>query len=118
MQAEAIAKINAEVKSSKNPYVHVVGQFLLSHLDTNPEDARLVFNADKTIMKSLGEMRKVAEGRKIDNCAVLTDQEGFDIVLKYFGVGVPDEVQVPPAEEPVSTPSLAELDDELAAMLL
>ena len=31
-------------------------------------------------------MKKAAEKSKVGNCAVLTDQEGFNIVLKYFGV--------------------------------
>lgn len=86
MLANAIRKINDEMKQGNNPYVQVVGTFLLQHLDKNPHDAEKILNPNKSIVKSLNEMRKVAEKKKVGNCAVLTDREGFDIVLKYFDI--------------------------------
>lgn len=85
MQAEAIAKVRDEIDSNKNnPYVQVVGGFLLNHLNEHPEDAEAIMVEGKTVLKSLEAMRKEAEKKKVGNCAVLTDAEGFDIVLKYF----------------------------------
>lgn len=87
MLLEAIQKLRTEMEQSpNNPYVHVVGDYLLKHLNETPQDAEKILNPDKSITKSLDEMRNVAAKKKVGNCAVLTDQEGFDIVLKYFGI--------------------------------
>jgi hypothetical protein len=83
---EAIAIVKTEMEKENNPYVKVVGQFLLQHLDKNPSDAEKIIIAEKTILKSLDEMRKAAEKKKVGNCAVLNDEEGFTIVLKYYGI--------------------------------
>lgn len=84
---DAISKIKTEMDGNKNnPYIQVVGGFLLQHLDANPAAAEKILAADKTIAKSLDAMRKEAEKKKVGNCAVLTDQEGFEVVLKYFGI--------------------------------
>lgn len=83
----ATEKLKGEMEQNKNnPYIQVVGAFLLNHLNHYPKDATKIMAADKTIAKSLGEMRKAAEKKKVGNCAVLTDQEGFAVVLKYFGI--------------------------------
>lgn len=91
MQTAAITKLNGEItNSNNNPYIQVVGQFLIGHLDKNPQDAEKILTADKTIGKSLEVMQSEASKKKVGNCAVLTDQEGFGIVLKYFGIdGMP-----------------------------
>jgi hypothetical protein len=83
---KAIAKIKAEIDKEKNPYVQVIGQFLLRHLEKNQQDADKILATDKTILKSLDEMRKVAEKKKFGNCAVLTDAEGLEVVMKYYGI--------------------------------
>lgn len=83
----AVKKVKSEMEENKaNPYVQVVGKFLLDHLEKQPEDAKFIENKDKTIIGSLSAMRKEAEKKKVNGCAVLTDQEGFQIVLEYFGV--------------------------------
>jgi len=86
MIRKAIEKIETEIKKEKNPYVKVVGEFLLHHLDTNPEDAEKILDDKKTIIKSLEAMRKEAMKKKVGNCAILTDAEGFEVVLKYYGI--------------------------------
>ncbi len=115
--ADAIAKINDEMKATKNnPYVLVVGQFLIKHLEANPQDAEKVLNAEKTIAKSLDEMRKVAEKKKVGNCAVLTDAEGFAVVLKYFGINGEGKAVVAPtttASTPAPTSSGTDFDVKL-----
>lgn len=89
-------KIREEMRKNQNdPYVQVIGEFLLNHLDRNPQDAEKISNPDKTITKSLDEMRKIAEKKKVRNCAVLTDQEAFAIVLQYYGIS--QTVQQPAA---------------------
>lgn len=101
MLTDAIAKIQAEMASSNNnPYILAVGGFMLQHLEANPEDAGKVLVKDKTLAKSLEAMRKAAEKKKVGNMAVLTDAEGFAIVLDYFK----KEVAAPAAQpKPKST---------------
>jgi len=83
---QAISKVRSEMtQNTANSYIQVVGGFLLQHLEVKPQDAEKILAADKTIAKSLTEMRKEAE-KKSGNCAMFTPQEGFTIVLKYFGI--------------------------------
>ncbi|MHC1683712.1 MAG: hypothetical protein AB6733_12260 [Clostridiaceae bacterium] len=109
MKDKAIKKIKSEIEKSKNPYVQVIGEFLIKHLDVNPGSAEIILNTEKTIIKSLDEMRKVAEKKKVGNCAVLTDQEGFEIVLKYFGIeDVKTHINSPVPTSKVETPKTVE----------
>jgi hypothetical protein len=111
--SQAKAKLTAEIEQSKNnPYVQVVGQFLLGYVDGNPHDAEKILVTDKSIAKSLDTMRKEAEKKKVGNCAVLTDQEGFAVVLKYFDIKpgsviIPSDFRTPaaPQPEPKSKPN-------------
>ncbi|RJQ25544.1 MAG: hypothetical protein C4589_11130 [Peptococcaceae bacterium] len=107
MLENAISKIRTEMnQNANNPYIQVVGGFLLQHLETCPVSAEKIMATDKTIAKSLDEMRKVANKNKVGNCAVLTDAEGFAVVLKYFGieearVSIPTPVPALPPVAPV-----------------
>ena len=102
MLQKAITKLKTEMDQNKNnSYVKVVGGFLLQHLDANPSDAEKILDKEKSIAKSLDEMRKVAEKKKVGNYAVLTDQEGFAVVLKYFGIEGNSAVPAPVVHPPV-----------------
>jgi PcfK-like protein len=84
---QAVTKLNNEMASNNNnPYVQVVGNFLLQKLKKNPGAAEKILNKDKSILKSLEAMKKEAEKVKVGNCAVLTDEQGFAIVLNYFEI--------------------------------
>jgi len=103
MPVKAIEKIRSEMtKDTANSYVQVVGGFLLQHLEFNPQDAEKILVTDKTIIKSLDEMKKAAGKKKVGSCAVLTDQEGFAVVLKYFGIKGAPVVMAAPDVAPVS----------------
>jgi hypothetical protein len=107
---EAIAKIKAEIDKEKNPYVQVVGEFLVSHLEKKPQDAMKILTADKTIIKSLDEMKKVASKKRVGNMAILTPAEGYGVVLKYFGIkGEPLAFDAQPAT-PTAVPSPSTID--------
>ena len=98
MQTKAIEKLRSEMtQNTANSYIQVVGGFLLQHLESNPQDAEKILVADKTISKSLEEMRKAAEKKRFGNCAVLTDPEGFAVVLKYFGIEADAPIAAPVA---------------------
>lgn len=86
MLDKAIKKINDEIEKEKNPYVKVIGEYLLKVIADNEGAAEKILAADKTIMKSLEAMRKAAEKNKIGNMAMISDEEGFAIVLKYFEI--------------------------------
>jgi hypothetical protein len=106
MLEKAIAKIKSEMDQNKNnPYVQVVGGFLLQHLKEHPESAEKIAKPEKTIVKSLDEMKKAAEKKKVGNCAVLTDEEGFEIVLKYFGIEAVAVKYETPQAIPVTVPT-------------
>ena len=107
MLEQAIAKVRDEMtQNNANSYAQVVGGFLLDHLDKQPQDAEKILRADKTIPKSLEEMWKVAKNKQVKNCAMFTPQEGFIIVLKYFGIDAVVDLQRPlvPAPAPVVKP--------------
>lgn len=89
MLSKAIEKLQSEMtKNNTNSYIQEVGRFLMEHLNENPQDAEKILAADKTVGKSLDEMRKAAEKKKVGNTAMFTPQEGFGIIMKYFGIKV------------------------------
>lgn len=87
MKEQAIAKLRTEMNNNtNNPYVLAIGEFLIRHIEANPHDADKFLAADKTIEKSLKAMETEARARrKGSNMVMLSDAEGFQIVLKYFG---------------------------------
>lgn len=102
MRLEAEKKIRDEMEREKSSYVQVVSNFLLEQINKNPEAVKRILaeeNKDKTIKKSINEMRKEAEKNKVNGCAVLTDEEGFAVVLKYYGISdtytpIPDRAKI------------------------
>ena len=115
MLQNAISKLKSEMnQNADNSYIQVVGEFLLNHLKANPESAEKIMAPDKTIGKSLDEMRKVAEKKKVGNCAVLTDAEGFAVVLKYFGIEPLGNV---PAASPKPAAPAVDFDVKLEDLL-
>jgi len=103
---QAIAKVRTEMTGNNaNSYIQVVGGFLLDHLDKKPQDAGKILATDKTVAKSLDEMRKAAGKKKVGNMAMFTPQEGFAIVLKYFGIDAVVEMQRPLVPDPVPAPA-------------
>lgn len=104
MLGSAIEKLRAEMSvNQSNPYIQVIGDFLLNHINTNPDAAASVLPADKTISKSLEAMKNEAKKKQHNGMAMLTDVEGFAIVLKYFGIENNKKVNLAAAVT-VSTP--------------
>lgn len=100
---EAINKLQSEMDSNKNnPYVKVIGEFLVWHVKANPSAADLIMDRNKSIAKSLDAMKKEAQKKATNGMAMLTDAEGFAIVLKYF------EIQDNPVSEDKLSPAKAE----------
>lgn len=102
MKDQAIARLRAEIEQKKqNSYVQLIGDFLIRHVFANPSDAGRLMAEEKTIEGSLGDMRKAAEKKKVGNMGILSDAEGYAVVLNYFGIrpdaAMPPE-QAPPPE--------------------
>ena len=106
---EAIEKIRDEMdKNPKHPYIQVIGQFLLQHIEAHPEAAEKMLAEGKSIKGSLTEMKKEAQKNQVDGCGVLTDEQGFAIVLGYYGVGdKPVKAKITVPEAPVMAPATA-----------
>ena len=84
---EARKKIEAEMaKAAANAPLQHLGRLLLQHLRTNPGAAPAILTKDKTLAGALDKMRSEAQHHKTGNVGVLTDEEGLNIALNYFGV--------------------------------
>lgn len=112
MLEKAIEKIKAEMDGNKaDPYVYVMGEFLLNQLTLNPEASEKVLLDGKTIKGSMKELEKIAKGKAVNGCGMISDQEGYGIVLKYFGIRATGPVVAPiptEAKQIIIAPSVQE----------
>ncbi|QOS77932.1 hypothetical protein JNUCC31_25020 [Paenibacillus sp. JNUCC31] len=87
MIQQALQKLQQEMSAkSKDAYVQHVGSFLTGYVRNHPEHAAFVLTDGKTIIGSLNAMKEEAKKKQSNGVGVLSDQQGFEIVLKYFGV--------------------------------
>lgn len=117
---KAIEKLRAEMdKNKENDCTQKVGEFLIKTLQDNPEAAEKILGKDKTISNSISEIAKEARKQSRNGYAMLPDQEGFDIVLKYFEINAavpevkPDIKEEPKKEESKAADFNYSLDDFL-----
>ena len=113
---QALAKIHEEMDKNKdNEYIQCIGAYLADYLRSNPDAAANIMAEGKTIAGSLDAMRKVAEGKKKGNMAVLTPSEGYKAVLEYYGIQgaqpavMQPSIQQAPAAKPGFSVSLTDL---------
>lgn len=112
----AVMKIRDEMaENAKNTYVQVVGDFLLEHLQQHPEAAEKILANGKSIKGSLNAMKEEARKHQVDGCGVLTDEEGYAVVLRYFGIDT--TATKPEAPEPASAKRGIEFDVDLDDLL-
>lgn len=104
---KAINKLKTEMDKNKdNPYIQVVGEFLIQHLNENPGAAEKLLREGKNIGKSLKEMENIARKKQAKGSCMFTPQEGFEIVLKYFEIeGTIDKADIFPVVKPVHAPT-------------
>ena len=89
MLGQAISKIQNEMDKNKgDQYIQVIGNMLLKQLEINPKIADKIIAGEKTIAKSIDAMAQEAKKKQRNGRAMLTDAEGFAIVLKYYGIDV------------------------------
>lgn len=82
---QAIEKIKEEMEKNKNPYMTIIGNYVLSNLEVNKPSAEKIVNREVTLSGSLKEMEKEARKVAVNGVGVLTDEQGLEIVSKYFG---------------------------------
>ena len=86
MIEQAIAKINEEMqKDPSNSYLEIIGQHVIDQCG-NENVANAVMNEKKTLAGAMKEVMTVAKTKTHGNYAVLTDDEVFEIVEKYFKI--------------------------------
>lgn len=83
---KAIEKLQKEMKTSKEPYVQLIGQYLIDHVRENQADAVHVLDEKKSIAGSLEHMKNMAKKKQKNGYAIFTPDEGFAIILEYYGI--------------------------------
>lgn len=108
---KAIEKLKNEMDQDKdNAFLQAVGNYLIEYVNRNPDKAQTFLAEDKTIAGSLQKMKESARKQAKNGCAVLTDEEAYKVVLKYFGI---ESLNSAPAATQVQTNSLNLSLDEL-----
>ncbi|WP_067928269.1 Cas9 inhibitor AcrIIA9 family protein [Alicyclobacillus shizuokensis] len=107
MYEKAVEKLTTEMAANeKHPYVQMIGQYLLAHLEKHPEHAEKILAEGKTILKSLDAMRRYAETKCVGNMAVISDADGYGIVLQYFECWDGEPFDIPPEPQPPARPAV------------
>ena len=84
---KAMEKLRDELaKNAGNRVLTVIGEYVCDYLAAHPSAASLILAKDKTLTGAVNAMRTEARRTAKGNCGVLTDEEGFAIVRKYFGL--------------------------------
>lgn len=86
MMEKALLKIRKEMEENKDQYVKVIGDYLINYINKNPDTANSFCAEGKTIKGSIAVMKEEARKQQKGGVAVLTDEEGFKIILDYFGI--------------------------------
>lgn len=87
LQERAIAKIDAEIEKEKgNRILEIIGEFLINLVTANSDAAEKLLDEKKNLKGAYEAMRNEARKYQKDGCAVLTDDEGFEVVCAYYGL--------------------------------
>lgn len=119
LQNKAIAKLDAEMeKEKRNHAIAVIGEYLINLITAHPQVAEKLADSKNTLAGAYEAMRTEARKKMYNNCAVLTDEEGFEIVCEYFGIDYQppgtDKIAKQAAQPEKTAPALdIELDDLL-----
>lgn len=110
MLQQALQKLQKEIgENAKDKYVQHVGAFLIGYVRNHPGHAAFIVADGKTIAGSLAAMKEKARKSQSNGVGVLTDEEGFEIALNYFGI--PTQKETAAAAVPELT--ISSIDDLL-----
>ncbi|WP_110925914.1 Cas9 inhibitor AcrIIA9 family protein [Bacillus massiliglaciei] len=97
VEQQSIEKLKNEMsKNEKDNYIQTIGEFLITQIKENSKAAGIILSSDKTIKKSLDFMKSEAQKKAVDGFAMFTPEEGFSLVMRYFGI----KTQAPAFPEP------------------
>jgi len=102
MSKAALEKLQKEIESKDNPYVKYIGLYLINYIKNNPNHAENILVEDKTILGSLKHMEKEARKKAREGMAILTDVEGFKIVLEYYEIQEAPELRAVGSQKKVA----------------
>jgi hypothetical protein len=87
MLKEALVKLQAEVTAAKNKvYVAPVAAYMMEHVRNHPKDAAKVLVEGKTMAGAIAAMKAEAQKGQAGGEGYITDEQGFAIVLDYYGI--------------------------------
>lgn len=110
MLQQALQKLQTEVAAKpKEVYIAAVGAYLIQYIRSNPDHSRLIMTNGKTIAGSLNACKAEAKKSQSNGVGMLTDDQTFKIVRKYFGIPVTEEAPPPPQAPAPLTMSLDDL---------
>lgn len=88
MLSDAIQRIENEIDSEKsNLNIKVIGEFMIRYIQQNPSAAAVVCTNGKFLSGAYKAIEDYAKKKpKHGNCVAVAPDEGFEQVLKYFGI--------------------------------
>lgn len=102
---KAIEKINTEMqKNPEDKYTEAIGHYCIDRV--NDETAELFLVDSKTLKGALDAVKAVARKNAQSGVCVMTDDEVFSEVNKYFGLNDSMTIAVPKTPPKPKAPSL------------
>lgn len=84
MYEEAKKQLREEMEKSKDPYIKVIGEYILQNIEVNKKTAELIVEGKKSLEDSMKVVKAVAREKAVNGCAVMEDEEVFKLVRKYY----------------------------------
>jgi len=87
MTNQAINKLRQEIEENRdNLYINYVGNYLVDYITRNNQYSEKFMNEEKTIKGSLEYMKTKAKAQAKNGMAMLTPEEGFEVILDYYEI--------------------------------
>lgn len=88
MIEEAVKKIKEEMEKNKATYIQAIGNYVLTQIEINDKAAKEVVEGKRTLKDALKKVKVKARGKAVDGCAILSDEEVYEVVREYYGFEV------------------------------
>lgn len=84
MIEEAINKIKEEIKKG-NKFIQTIGSYVLKNIEVNEAAAKGVNEGKLKLSNIANKITGVAKDKAINGCAIMSDEEVYNMVNEYFG---------------------------------
>lgn len=82
----AFEKINTEMqKRPDDLYMEIIGHYIIDRCGADKTCEKKASAEEKTLTGAMAAVRNAAQKKAVSNCAVLTPDEVFSNIDKYFG---------------------------------